>query len=181
MNLIEDLIKPYRIWIEVGAAVAAVLAFAAFVHHERDIGRTQQKAAVQSALVAQKAIDKKDIDSAQLTITELQRRLDGALGGSPPPPAGDIHVGVCHNAVRSSPPSQDARASAGSNGPVGPAPSVGGSGPTEDSGSDFAVDLTPETRLVLFQAGARITYLQGYIKACQDKGFCAKEPTNASP
>lgn len=167
--LIQKLLSkldPFKLEIYAGIALAIFIGSLMFIHHERSIGA--QKLAAQIAVKEkywQAKVDKVEAD-ANRTIGELNEKLHTALATPPPNP---VHVRVCGN------PSGNARPVPSNPGPgpsgnaaVGPgatvAPAVEGSG----------VDIGPTTDELLGQLGARIEYLQGYVRACQKAGACAR-------
>lgn len=168
--MIKALFAQYRFYFEIGAVLALLIAFGAFVHHERKIGEQRVVRRVEQATAQQQVKDKKDVSDAKQSLAALQARLDSALAKPVPPELLPI-IRVCHNQVRPTAPSPDAGASAQGDGKVRPPAGVEkGNGDTDESS-----DATPATEAVLNHAGALIEYLQGYIRVCQDRGFCVKE------
>jgi hypothetical protein len=136
---------PFRLWLDGGIVLAlAVLGTWAYFHIEK-LGELKVQREVEAAFEAQRKVDTKDI------VHTVPR----------PDPAATVRV--C-NPVRSSPARQDARPGPGTDAAVRPAPAVAEQGEGRD--------VTAITESVLIEAGARIAYLQGYIRTCQEQGFC---------
>ncbi len=165
--MIGKFLAPYRLYLEL-AAIAAVLGFGAwFIHHERQIGANRVITAQEKAASKQKAEDQKLIDAATRELGDLRAQLASKLAA--PPPADALHVRVCPNPRQTTAPAEVSRSSPGSDAASVPASAVAAADPGRDIG--------PGTEAILAAGDARIEYLQGYIRECQAKGFCAVEDT----
>lgn len=158
----------YRIAAVLLGLTSLLGAGTAFYFHIEALGEKKVEAAVAEAVSAQKARDQKDIDHAQASLTALQGQLDGALAATPAPDT-DYSVRVCGHPVRPDAPRADAGARPRGDDAVRPAPAVAES-------AEPARDVTAITEKILADAGARISYLQGYIRTCQAQGFCDASP-----
>jgi hypothetical protein len=172
MSIVSDIINPYRIWFELGAFVAVVAFGTWLFFHIEGLGEAKEAKHVAAAVEAQHKIDQKDVTDARLTLAQLQAKLDAALAA--PPAVHTVHVRVCDDPVRPDPAHENAGASPGVDEAIRPGGGLG------DEGRQ-ASDITDDTYDVLGRSKALIEYLQGYIRTCQDKGFCEKETANASP
>ena len=167
-------LSPYRDAL-LGAALAFLLTagVAFWIHHnhiQQDIGEAKVIAADKAAAAKQAAADKERIDVASRSLATLQAQLDVALA------APVVHdtvrtIRVCDNAAppAASPVREDAAAGARSVGAVQPTAVV------EEPPQAVGADITDITESEFAHAGALIAYLQGYILACQNAGFCQKE------
>lgn len=155
---------PFRLWLD-GGVIFAILALGTWLYfHIEKLGEQKVQREVAAALNEQRNTDAKEIANAKQTLTELQTRFDTTVHTVPRPDRAPV-VRVCDNPVRSGASSKDA----------GPGPSADAAvrpGRGMDQGPGPEHDVTNVTLRVLADAGARINYLQGYIKACQEQGFC---------
>lgn len=148
-----------------GALVALILAAAWFIHYERQIGVAKFKAKLELSEAKWKQTVEKVQTDANLTIGELNAKLDAKLSA---PPINPSHVRVCINTPTSPSPMSSG------------APSVGASDAAgrSDSGVETTSaggDIGPGTEAILGRLSAKIEYLQGYVRACQKEGVCKKE------
>ena len=168
-------LTPYMDAIKAGLVVGLLVLLAVFFIRHDAAEQAKGAAAIERADAAgaarQAKLDQERIDAATQSLAALQAQLDAALTAPP------IHdparvIRVCDDPVSPGPvqPSQDAGPRSGSDDTIRPPPSL--EGPSESEG----VEVTDETEAVLTLAGARIAYLQGYIRTCQQKGFCDASP-----
>jgi len=130
-----------------------------FVHDERQIGAAKVIAA-QAAADAKEAVHVQQVEAnAADTVSSLQARLTSQVAAPPHP---TVVVRMCDRTT-SAP-------SAGGAALPGPAGDAAG-GPSSGVGED---DIAAPTELILNRDKAMIDYLQGYVRACQTAGACAK-------
>jgi hypothetical protein len=165
IRLLLSKIAPFKDYLVLAALVGVIVASAWFIHHERQIGAQRWAAALAAKeLEWQLKVNKVEAD-AKSKVDELQGKLDAKIAH---PPANPLHVRVCNPAPPSpSPMRPDGGTVGGSDGSGGPGK------PVEDQ--DQGVDIGPATEYILNRAGAKIEYLQNFIRICQQKGICKRE------
>jgi hypothetical protein len=161
---------PIKEYIDIGIFLAILIGIGVFAHHEREVEKTELQA-------AQTASDLKETQrvaqvnaNASASINALQTQLSAALANHPKPA---VTVRMCVRAPAAGS-SATPSTSAGSSGnaTLGPDSAVG----SGDQGITEAgpVDTAPFTESILTHDKAVIDYLQGYVRACQTSGGCAK-------
>ena len=155
-----------RTYAEIFGALILIVFITWFIHHEREIGAAKVVAADQRAVAAEQALETEKRNEAQHIVDASVAVYRNTVAAAPPADA--LHVRMCKpsSGVAAG---KDGSPASGSNGPTGV--------PTEvASGSDAGPDIGPATEKLLIEADAQITLLQGYVKACQAKGFCDASP-----
>jgi hypothetical protein len=155
---------PIKEYLHIACLVAALGFIAWLSHHERAAEADKIYAARAAAdLKALTRINKVTAD-ATATIQDLQVRLAATLAAPPPSPV------VVRLRQRSRPIQVAPWAEA--QGPGSSGNDTGGPGPGVAGPSQEGPDIGPGTELILNRVGAKLKFLQGYVKACQDAGVC---------
>lgn len=153
-------------WKFIAEGVAALLLAAYiswFLHHERQIGRDEVTAAQAKVVAAQKVTNAKIEALAQSRIDAALAQYRTAMAA---PVVNPIHVSVCNHPGGGTPGSH-AGAGSGSHASADVPEAVG---PVHAAD----LDIGPYTDNLLDGAEDQINYLQSYVKACQEKGICAR-------
>lgn len=152
---------PLKDWVY-GGVIAAILACVGlYTYHERGIGAAHEKAAVAKAVAKQDATIQKVVSHANSEIAQAATVADSVLAHPAPPDS--PHVWLCDQAPAASPrPVQAPRSTS-------PAVHV----PAEST-VEHPRDVGPALDIIGRDADAEIAYLQSYIRACQDAGYCSK-------
>lgn len=159
---------PIKEYVDIGIFLAILIAVGLFAHHEREVEKTELQAAQLVADQKEAAHVAQVNANAAATVDALQTQLSTALANHPKPA---VTVRMCVKP-----------AIAVGAGTVGQGPGLtldGTGGPSSgvgsgDQGITDSTDTAPLTESILTRDKALIDYLQGYVRACQIAGVCAK-------
>lgn len=171
VKLLLSKLAPFEgyLWAVLGAGLFILF----YNHHERQIGAAKILAAVKVEADKRAAEVAKVQADAKIQIDGLEAALVVASAPRPNP----THIMCGSPKVQSIAGGSTPSAISGGHEAGGSGSGVEGPGAEtpEDSGAGEGVDIGPDTEDLLTRLGAKLAYLQGYIRVCQDKRLCAKE------
>lgn len=171
--IVKAFLAKYEIALWAGLALGGLVLLLWYNHHERQIGAAKVVAAVKLEA------DKRAAEVARIE-ADAKTQIDGlqaALVIASAPRPNPYHVRMCNPSVQVAPVSSSGGTVANSDGAGRPSDRVESPDRQSEGAGEASegVDIGPDTEALLARVGAKLAYLQGYVRACQKAGNCKTE------